>query len=288
MIPTRLYLGNITPTYYLFKNKLLFSTLLRARGVGLTGALGHGSLNESTEFTDIIKDVSQVSAGIGHSAAISNEGQFLLFGQPYDFALTLKLNRLNTIIPPLARMTARVNDFIHRHQEVKETYLTPTIVKDLSDKIVTHVSSSGGLTAALTKEGKIYCVGLNKFGQCGIGQEEKYRIWRPILNVAMPKAIQVDAGLQHCIALTEYGDVFIWGKGLNGQLGTGSYDISPHPQQILMNNGVQYISVAAGLTHSSCITVSGDILIWGRYMSLEVENGKKRTKKGNISIHNTT
>ena len=43
------------------------------------------------------------------------------------------------------------------------------------------------------------------------------------------KVVKVEAGMYHCCALTDTGDVYTWGRGLYGVLGNGSnkYDLSP-------------------------------------------------------------
>ena len=43
------------------------------------------------------------------------------------------------------------------------------------------------------------------------------------------KVVKVEAGMYHCCALTDTGDLYTWGRGLYGVLGNGSnrYDLSP-------------------------------------------------------------
>jgi alpha-tubulin suppressor-like RCC1 family protein len=86
---------------------------------------------------------------------------------------------------------------------------------------VTHVSTSVGLTVALTKEGDIYCFGLNRWGQCSVVDKTGKHIYKPtkIIPSYPCKFSQVDTGLQHCVALSDDGYVYAWGKGTRGQLG---------------------------------------------------------------------
>ena len=66
---------------------------LYSKGVGVLGALGQGdSLQDITAFKKILRvdaeegdEVRSVSAGWGHSAAVTKKGSLLIFGRPFDF-----------------------------------------------------------------------------------------------------------------------------------------------------------------------------------------------------------
>ena len=47
---------------------------------------------------DVIR-VKSVSAGWGHSAVVTEEGQLVIFGRPYDDKMIKSINRLHTVSP---------------------------------------------------------------------------------------------------------------------------------------------------------------------------------------------
>jgi cell division protein FtsA len=84
---------------------------------------------------------------------------------------------------------------------------------------------------------------------------------------------QIDAGFQHCIALSADGDVFTWGKGNRGQLGDGAGETSVYPVSIALDNfftnkarkqAIQEqtytkgVAVSAGFSHTAVLGSDGN------------------------------
>lgn len=63
------------------------------------------------------------------------------------------------------------------------------------------------------------CVGANNWGQLGLGDCQSRTRFTPTL--AIPHVTAVQAGDEHSAAVTEEGDLFMWGRGDSGQLGLG-------------------------------------------------------------------
>ena len=82
--------------------------------------------------------------------------------------------------------------------------------------------------------------GLNRWGQCGVNQKnvdggknaQGIHVFDPTLVELPTKVKDVDAGLQHCVALTENGEVWVWGKGNRGQLGNGDVESGSAPTRV--------------------------------------------------------
>lgn len=258
-------------------------TILQGRGVGIFGALGTGTYDDKYCFTEINilnKQPIAVATGVGHTAVITNDHRVAIFGRPYDLKSIFRIYGLYRIIPTLAVWASKLTSMDETSE--KEIILSPLFLDDLMKQKVVSVSCSGGFTVMLTDTGKVYCVGSNNFGQCGIG-DSKMRLWRPIANVSLPVISAVDAGLQHCIALSDFGEVYCWGKGKNGQMGSGdSQVINPHPRLVPMPR--KCIAVAAGLNHSVALDDSGVLHLWGKRMSDELVEGNKYTYKGVIVL----
>ncbi|ETV99248.1 hypothetical protein, variant 1 [Aphanomyces invadans] len=71
------------------------------------------------------------------------------------------------------------------------------------------------------------------------------------------------AGDNHALAVTEFGDVYSWGRGKDGELGHGDpRDDQPVPLKI---KGLQehIVNVACGNIHSMATTITGHVYMWG-------------------------
>jgi hypothetical protein len=86
---------------------------LHTQGCGVFGALGHGDdLLDSPSFRRLKLSgnaqcsigVKCVSAGWGHSAIVTQNGQLVIFGRPYDDVTIKAINRIKSISPSLARL----------------------------------------------------------------------------------------------------------------------------------------------------------------------------------------
>lgn len=73
---------------------------------------------------------------------------------------------------------------------------------------------------------------------------------------------QIACGYNHYIALDNNGNVYSWGSGSDGRLGTGNFDHSPDP--IRLDETPEKIkSVACGFIHSVLISDSGSLYAFG-------------------------
>lgn len=95
-----------------FNARFVPSRLLHTQGCGVFGAIGHGDdLLDSPSFTslklsgnaDCSIEIKCVSAGWGHSAVVTHNGQLVIFGRPYDDVMIKTINRIKSISPSLAR-----------------------------------------------------------------------------------------------------------------------------------------------------------------------------------------
>ena len=75
----------------------------------------------------------------------------------------------------------------------------------------------------------------------------------------------IAAGHQHSLALTSQGLVFAWGSNTFGQLGLGkkckksTVVVTPH-----LVNVPQCSQLSCGFAHSGCVTIAGDVYMWGQ------------------------
>lgn len=71
----------------------------------------------------------------------------------------------------------------------------------------------------------------------------------------------VATGWDHCLALTQDGDVYSWGAAFNFKLGHGDKDKCMVPKKIAGLSGID--SVAAGDNHNLALAQDGAVFSWG-------------------------
>lgn len=279
------------------------------QGEGFLGCLGHGDFSKQQVCKRVDgvaqADVRTVSAGWTHSAATCSTGQLVVWGRPYDFKGSMRLNNLNKIVPffvrainafsnpgevlphpvivpvrtsaqiqerpwdaskplraalpqPPVNTTQRGNhasslnggDASSTSIPVEHTApsnanaacAVPSVTTDenfdtsngesyhdgmdgLAGPKAVSVSCSAALTVVLTERGRVYCMGQNRWGQCGQGKDAPIHVFEPMvvkgIALSKEKVVKVAVGFQHCLVLCDSGKVFGWGKGERGQLGTG-------------------------------------------------------------------
>jgi len=70
-------------------------------------------------------------------------------------------------------------------------------------------------------------------------------------------------GKEHCLLLTEHGQVFSWGGGSRGQLGHGNLLSEEKPRLVMALDGMRIKKIAAGGWHSACISQFDDLYMFG-------------------------
>lgn len=268
------------------------------QGQGVFGAIGSGDLKDAATFRPLALDRtseseknSMISAGWGHSAAVDDTGRLFIFGRPFDFPNLMRIDKIYKVSKWLARMVASSSNKFFG--DVMGFYPSPTCFPSSSN--VVDLSVSAGLTAFLTADGSVYCFGLNRWGQCGVEMEANMHQYTPLQVPGLPPCAKVEAGLQHCIALSRDGHVYTWGKANKGQLGTVTakeakdLPLSCPATQVMLGGAaspkfqsnattstasakLKAIDISAGFAHSAAVTEDGAVYVWGRHMSAQLMN----------------
>jgi len=80
---------------------------------------------------------------------------------------------------------------------------------------------------------------------------------------AQQRVTDIACGKEHCMLLTEHGQVYTWGGGSRGQLGHGTLANEDTPRLVMALDGMKIIKIAAGGWHSAAISEFHDLYMFG-------------------------
>ncbi|XP_048720083.1 X-linked retinitis pigmentosa GTPase regulator isoform X5 [Caretta caretta] len=131
-----------------------------------------------------------------------------------------------------------------------------------------YMSCGDEHTAIVTERGHVYAAGGNSEGQLGLGDTEERNTFHLIsFFTNQYKIKQLAAGSYTSAALTEDGQLFVWGDNSEGQIGLAGEASVCVPCQVDVGKPVSWVS--CGYYHSALVTRDGELYTFG-----EPENGK--------------
>jgi len=145
---------------------------------------------------------------------------------------------------------------------------------------IKQLGAGSAHTVALTTGGNLYVWGSNDKEQLGVGRDAQVDFeWAPRkLTITLGNSTrlvkEVAVGYEHCIIVTNSADLWAWGKGQQGQLGTGRARTEAEPVLIQALQNYYVLSCAAGDEHSGAIVKRNkvgnatELFMWG-----STENG---------------
>jgi len=192
--------------------------------------------------------IIQVYIGGFHSSALTSNGRIFMWGYNENGQLGDNTTT-NKLVP---------------------TEVTNYFNLAIDDKIV-QVILGGSHTSALTLNGRIFMWGYNEFGQLGNNSTTNRLIPTEITNrfnlASEDRIIQISMGRHHSSALTLNGRTFTWGLNIVGQLGDITQINKLIPVEITNRFNLtledRIIQISMGGYHSSAVTFSGKIYVWG-------------------------
>ncbi|KAF4081527.1 hypothetical protein AMELA_G00162370 [Ameiurus melas] len=195
------------------------------------------------EYGEEARTLRAISGGGGHSAFITESGELLVCGQNHKGQLGLG--------------------------HVSEV-MTFQLCQLPGGRTVQQVSCGWDFTIILTDDGHVLACGSNAFGQLGVSPQTRYTAQPLLITSLREPVIGVTAGLRHALAVTGSGGVYQWGTGL---LSRAKRALNPQPvpahlssKEPCLVTGLDQVpakSVTAGSAHCACLTVSGDLFLWG-------------------------
>ncbi len=138
---------------------------------------------------------------------------------------------------------------------------TPVQITDKDDFL--EVDAGDGFVVAIAEDG-IYTFGANENGQLGIGSTENALSPQKLnveFDILYEKFIDVSASTNYCLALTNKGNVYAWGRNGSGQLGIGNKTNQTTPQKVSALSDIVYIN--AENVQSFAIKKDGTVYGWG-------------------------
>jgi uncharacterized repeat protein (TIGR02543 family) len=227
-------------------------------GLNDSNQLGDGTLINRATPTDITSRfnlnsndvITGVKFGLKNAAAISSSGRVYTWG--YNEFGQLGDGTINNRNLPV-EITSRFN-------------LTN------NDKIV-ELTLGQEHSSALSSSGRVFMWGKNNNGRLGDGSSINRNNPTDITSTFGLKTgeriIKISLGVFHSSALSSIGRVFMWGWSGDGQLGIGEsgvYKTSPIDITNRFNliNSDKIIDISIGGYHSSALSSSGRVFMWGK------------------------
>ncbi|NWW59253.1 RPGR regulator, partial [Ifrita kowaldi] len=182
-----------------------------------------------------------ISCGDEHTAIITGKGKLYMFGS---------------------------NDWGQLGLGSKNTVSKPTCVKALKPEKPKLAVCGRNHTLVYTEKGNVYATGGNSEGQLGLGDTEERTAFHLIsFFTNQHKIKQLSAGSYTSAAVTEDGQLFVWGDNSEGQIGLANEAFVSVPCKVDIGKPVS--SVSCGYYHSALITGDGELYTFG-----EPANGK--------------
>mmetsp|Transcript_32287 Transcript_32287/g.55841 ORF Transcript_32287/g.55841 Transcript_32287/m.55841 type:complete len:1231 (-) Transcript_32287:173-3865(-) len=151
---------------------------------------------------------------------------------------------------------------------------SPCLVEGLTSYRCIDVSCGWGHTVAVTEDGSVFSWGVGDYGALGTGNTDTQ--WTPT-QVRVPKvARQVSCGSRHTALLVGHTslELFTWGAGEAGQLGTGHRERELYPVAIRTEALKQ---VASGVFHTLLLTEGGVVFAMGGNTFGQLGSGNKKS-----------
>lgn len=248
---------------------------------GIFGFSTSSLIQRSFTLVPELKKIIQIATGENHVLALDNKGCVFAWGSGQQ-------NQLGR----------RILERFLKNSLVPTQFGLP--------KHMVSIGAGSYHSFAIHKNGKLYSWGLNSFGETGITRnfeaEGESDVHHPEIVTSLDKfgrVTQIDGGSHHTIALTDKGEVLVWGRLDGCQLGLelnkipeenvikdshGHPRILKAPMQVPNINGT---FVAAGSDHSIAIAKDGKAYSWGFSTSYQTGLGTDEEVEVATHIDNT-
>ena len=127
--------------------------------------------------------------------------------------------------------------------------------------------NNGENALILTTDDKVYSLGSNQFGCCGLGHNNAVNVPQVVPEICNKGIKQFFNGIRFVLGLTRDNELYGWGRNYWGQLGRG-YASDDQNEYLRPETIVGYISesiahISCGQSHSLLLTSQGKVYGWG-------------------------
>lgn len=267
-------------------------------GQNAHGALGNGSTENLYRPGKILSNVKSVGLGYYSGAAVTRDGQLYIWGKNpvriledeniADVCLgvdsTFGYSAALTKDGQLYMWGCNVNGELGNGKQGSSSQSEP--VRILEDEKIKKVCLSGGrgYSAAVTEGGQLYMWGYNGFGQLGNGTTATQTEPVKILEGVKVKEVAVGntGDCYYSAAVTEDGQLYMWGRNTYGQLGKGDTDDRTVPVKIDGLGKVKHVCISS--YHTAAITEDGQLYMWGRNNRGQLGDGSTEDKYTPVKV----
>ncbi len=252
---------------------------LWAVGGNAEGQLGNNSTDNALHPVKVMTEVKQVSANGTHTIILEKNGTLWAVGNN-EFG-QLGDGTTNDGWTPV---------------KVKEKNPGGGVARAMTE--VDQISAAGARTMIVKKNGSLWAVGFNRFGQMGDGTAGNNRLI-PVevkeknpgggVASAITNVDKVSAGIEHNMILKN--DDTLWAVGLNdfGQLGDGSNATRLTAVQVMISAGTPMTNVdqvSAGGAHTVILKKNGELWAVGRNNVGQLGDGSKTSRVFPVAVKN--
>ena len=186
---------------------------------------------ESVQWTVIVPDGWQISAGAEHTCGVRADGTLWCWGNGSRGRLGLDS---------------------HDHRD------RPTQVGTSQNWV--SVASGGNHTCGVRDDHSLWCWGRNRRGQLGHGDDVDRDVPEQVGTLTNWRAVAT--GGAHTCGLRTDGTLWCWGNGGRGRLGVGDTEERWEPTQV--GSDSDWSLVITGLRHTCGIREDNSLWCWGR------------------------
>lgn len=187
--------------------------------------------------TDVGACFARIAGGEHHICVLRTDGTVWCWGRNTESQLTSELSAPQQTPAQLAALPARIK----------------------------RVVAGDRSTCVRLADDTLRCFGRNTAGQIGNGTSGN-NVAMPVEPSGLGAVLDFAAGGEHsCAIRAADAKVYCWGRGSEGQLGTGNLNPATTPQEVQLASGgplVGATAIAAGFRHT-CALAGGTVYCWG-------------------------
>ncbi|KAL3865609.1 hypothetical protein ACJMK2_042981 [Sinanodonta woodiana] len=208
-------------------------------------------------------DIAGVSCGGRHTMVWLKNGHVFTFGNNFYAQLGYDFREKNYKEKQAEAIWENEDENVHNVTQ-------PHLLKSLTYRPVAQVACGEKHSVFRFHDGAVACVGNNSHGQIGRGSQEE-AVVPYFLEAFNDVIVHIAAGANHSLAVTEPGEVLVWGYGK--ACGNRSQDVLLPLQLSIHRKNV--VSVAGGSNHSMALTANGTVYTWGYGPDGQLGHGEK-------------